>query len=572
MQKNLPGFPPIRFSTYELDVRAGELRKQGVKIKIQEQPFRILELLLENPGQVVTREELRSRLWPSDTLVDFDHGLNRAINKLREALGDSTESPLFVETVAKRGYRFLVASATTAPETSIAVLPFLSLSADPENSIFADGVSDEIIGALMQLKKLHVTARTSSFSFKGKHLDLRVIAEQLNVRTVLEGSVRKEGTKLRISAQLVNAADGYHLWAERYDREVKDIFAIQEDIARSIARRLEVMLEGQFEPLVRGGTENIDAFRLYLQGRALFAHRGPRIPRALECFKKAVALDPQYALAWTAVADAYNLVGFYGLARPEECLPEAKNAAARAVTLAPTLSDTHSSLALSYLFLDWDRSAAEREFLHALDLNPRNTQALLWYGLFLLEWMAGRFDEGISQGRKAVDVDPLSGYARGLLACMCVLGNVDEAMQTAYSALQIEPDSFLARWALLTAFNSRGRFAEAASMGEAALIDSGRSPWMLASLARTYREMGKAEDSKALYMELRWRAQREYVSPAVLGWAASAANEPDEAIRYAREADAINDPILTGARYWPDFALLREDVRFGEIMTRRGWA
>src|SRR6516162_9047692 len=236
MQKNLPGFPPIRFSTYELDVRAGELRKQGVKIKIQEQPFRILELLLENPGQVVTREELRSRLWPSDTLVDFDHGLNRAINKLREALGDSTESPLFVETVAKRGYRFLVASAATAPETSIAVLPFLSLSADPENSIFADGVSAEIIGALMQLKKLRVTA------------------EQLNVRTVLEGSVRKEGTKLRISAQLVNAADGYHLWAERYDREVKDIFAIQEDIARSIARRLEVMLEGQFEPLVRGGT------------------------------------------------------------------------------------------------------------------------------------------------------------------------------------------------------------------------------------------------------------------------------------------------------------------------------
>ena len=569
MQNN--GSAPIRFSTFELDVRAGELRKQGVKIKIQEQPFRILELLLENPGQVVTREELRSRLWPSHTLVDFDHGLNRAINKLREALGDSSESPLFVETVAKRGYRFLVSSAATAPETSIAVLPFLSLSADPENSIFADGVSDEIIGALMQLKKLHVTARTSSFSFKGKHLDLRVIAEQLNVRTVLEGSVRKEGTKLRISAQLVNAADGYHLWAERYDREVKDIFAIQEDIARSIARRLEVMLEGQFEPLVRGGTENIDAFRLYLQGRALFAHRGPRIARALECFKKAVALDPQYALAWTALADAYNLVGFYGLARPEECLPEAKNAAAWAVTLAPTLSDTHSSLALSHLFLDWDRSAAEREFLHALDLNPRNAQALLWYGLFSLEWMAGRFDEGISEGRKAVDVDPLSGYARGLLACMCVLGSVDEAMQAAYSALQIEPDSFLARWALLTAFNSRARFAEAASMGEAALIDSGRSPWMLASLARTYREMGRAEDSKALYMELRWRAQREYVSPAVLGWAASAAREPDEAIRYARQADAINDPILTAARYWPDFAFLREDVRFGEIITRRGW-
>ena len=571
MQKESASSTIIRFGTFELDVRAGELRRGGAKIRLQEQPLRILEMLLAHPGQLVTREELRSKLWPSNSFVDFDHGLNKAIAKLREALGDSAESPRFIETLSRRGYRFLNSATTTAAGASIAVLPFLNLSNDPDNELFADGMCEEIINALTQIKKLHVAARTSSFSFKGKHVDLRVIGEQLKVRTVLEGSVRKVGNHLRITAQLVNAADGYHLWAEKYDREMKDIFQIQEDIARSIARRLEVMLEGEHEPLVRGGTEDIEAFRLYVQGRSLFFQRGPRLPRALECFKQAVTQDPNYALAWAALADTYNMVGFYGLARPEACLPQAKDAAIRAVRLGPSLSETHHSLAVSYLLLDWDRSKAEQEFLRALDLNPRNTQARLWYGLFYLEWMAGRFEEGISHGRQAAELDPLSGYARGMLANMCIQGNLDEAVQAAHAAVQIEPDSFLARWALLTAFNSQGRFEEAASVGETALTVSSRAPWMLASLARTYRELGKPADSEALYMELRWRAKRQHVSPAVLGWAASAAGEQDEAIRYAREAHTIGDPVLIAAKYWPDYALLRKDPRFQEILISRGW-
>ncbi len=242
---------PVRFGSFELDLRAGELRKQGVKIKLQEQPLQILAMLLEHPGQVVTREELRNKLWAADTFVDFDHGLNKSINKLREALGDSAESPRFIETLAKRGYRFLESSATTTVETSIAVLPFLNLSADPENELFADGMSEEIISALAHIKDLHVVARTSSFSFKGKHVDLRTVGQQLNVRTVLEGSVRRSGDRLRITAQLVNAADGYHLWSERYDREMKDVFAIQEEIAKSIAQRLEVTLDSEQQPLFR---------------------------------------------------------------------------------------------------------------------------------------------------------------------------------------------------------------------------------------------------------------------------------------------------------------------------------
>jgi TolB-like protein len=256
---------------------------------------------------LITREELRSKLWPSNSFVDFDHGLNKAINKLREALGDSAESPRFVETLAKRGYRFLGdLSVDRQGIRSLLVLPLENLSGDPEQEYFAEGLRSADALAKSRSFKWR---RTSSFSFKGKHVDLRVIGEQLKVRTVLEGSVRKVGNHLRITAQLVNAADGYHLWAEKYDREMKDIFQIQEDIARSIARRLEVMLEGEHEPLVRGGTEDIEAFRLYVQGRSLFFQRGPRLRRALECFKQAVTQDQNYALAWAALADTYNMVG-----------------------------------------------------------------------------------------------------------------------------------------------------------------------------------------------------------------------------------------------------------------------
>src|SRR6266571_7240102 len=221
------------FGQFEMDEKTGELRKDGTKIRLQEQPLQILQILLERPGELVSREALRKRVWPTDTFVDFDHGINNAIKRLREALGDIAETPRYIETLPRRGYRFVERVESKEAIQSIAVLPFLSLSADPENEIFADGMCEEIISSLAQIKNLHVTARTSSFSFKGKHVDLRVIGEQLNVRTVLEGSVRKSGNRLRITAQLVNATDGYHLWSERYDREMKDVFAIQEEIAKS---------------------------------------------------------------------------------------------------------------------------------------------------------------------------------------------------------------------------------------------------------------------------------------------------------------------------------------------------
>jgi TolB-like protein len=560
---------PVRFGSFELDLRAGELRKQGVKIKLQEQPLQILTMLLEHPGEVVTREELRQRLWPADTFVDFDHGLNKAINKLREALGDSAESPHFIETLAKRGYRLLASSAATTPEASIAVLPFVNLSTNAENEFFCDGTTEEIIGALAHIKNLHVVARTSSFSFKGKHVDMRTVGQQLNVRTVLEGSVRRSGDRLRITAQLVNAADGYHLWSERYDREMKDVFAIQEEIANSIAQRLEVSLDSGPQSLFRAGTASLEAFKFYTQGRSLFFQRGVRLLPAVECFKKAVALDSKYGLAWSGLADAYNMVGFYGLARPEGCMPYAKDAAQQAIALDASLAEAHMSMAMSNLLYDWDRSCAEREFLRALELKPQSSLARTWYGLYYLQWATGRFEEGLAQAGQAVWIDPLSVYARAILAITYLRVDADKGLETALETLQIDPDAFLGRWAQMSALNLLGRYAEAAEIGEFALRIFGRHLWFMSSLARSYSHLGKRADAEALYMELRWRAKREYVAPLFLGLAAWAAGEQDEAVRLAQEAHAIGDPTTVGTKHWPDFAELLEDRRFQEILNSK---
>ena len=423
----------------------------------------------------------------------------------------------------------------------------------------------------MQVKNLHVVARTSSFSFKGKHIDLRTVGQQLNVRTVLEGSVRRSGDRLRITAQLVNAADGYHLWSQRYDREMKDIFATQEEIANSIAQTLEITFDSKQQPLVRTGTENIEAFKFYLQGRALFFQRGLRLPASVEFFRKAVSLDSKYGLAWSGLADAYNMVAFYGLARPETCLPHAKEAAQKAIALDPLLAEGHASLAMSHLFCDWDRSSCEREFLCSLDLKPHNSLTRSWYGMFYLHWVAGRFEEALAQTKLAVQIDPLSAYARAMHAFAYLKVDVARCLETAEEILQFDPDSFLGRWAQLAALKLLGRFAEAAEVGELTLKISGRAPWIMGSLARTYAASGRPADSEALYRELQWRSRREYVAPAVIAWAACVAGEQDEAIRYAREADTIGDPSLIVAKYWPDFAELREDPRFDDILECRGW-
>lgn len=463
-------------------------------------------------------------------------------------------------------------SATVGDKTpaSVAVLPFTNMSADPENEFFADGITEEIINALTQIEDLHVAARTSAFSFKGKHVDLRIVGERLNVKTVLEGSVRKAGNRVRIMAQLINVADGYHLWSQRYDRELKDIFEVQDEISRAIADRLKVSLDTGQQAAVKGGNINLEAYQLYLKGRALLYRRGSDIRRAAKCFERAVQFDPQYALAWSGLADARNMIGLYGLERPEAIMPLAKEAATRAITLDPMLAEAQCSLACIHILYDWEWSKAEAEFRRAIELNPRYLQNLDWYALFYLVWSQGRFDEGIAIAKQAVEYDPLSGYAHAVVAFASGdSGRGDAAVRAAKSATELE-ESFFTYWASQHAFHSDGQFEQAIAAGETALALSGRHPFAMSAQAAIFADWGKTSAAKALYAELIARAAQGYVQPTHLAMAAAAAGDLEKAIEYVRLAFEIRDPMLATANHWPDFARLREYPRTTAILSDMG--
>lgn len=576
----------IRFGDFEVNFRSGELCRHGLRVKLQIQPFQVLCALLERAGEVISREELQKRIWPADTFVDFDQGLNNAVKKLREALGDHAEEPRFVETFAKRGYRFIgelheensVPSARAPSQSiavdSIAVLPFTSMSADREDEFFADGMTEEIINALAQIEQLHVVARTSAFSFKGKYIDVRSVGKQLNVRTILLGSVRRAGNELRITAQLVNVEDGYHLWADRFDREVKDIFEIQDEIARSIAERLKVTLKaGGDARLVTTETNTLESYQLYVRGRELLYRRGGVISRAAECFEREVALDPDYALAWAGLADSQTVLGYYGFARPEANTPKALEAACRAVKLGPSLAEARNALAMASLMCAWDPSRAEQEFLRAIELNPSYTQARDWYALFYLQFSEGRLADGMQQAKLALKADPLSSYAHAVYGLTC--GNAGkklEAVEACKRAVELDSESFVAQMLLQLVLHIDGKLEDSIAAGESALAMSGRLAWSMAFLAVTYGKWGKTEQADALYSEMLARARRQYVPAAQLALAAAAASRESDALRHATEAFAVRDPDCQFffSRHLPFTAPLYAYPRFCEMLLRQG--
>ena len=444
----------------------------------------------------------------------------------------------------------IAAGATQGPSQpevpSIAVLPFANMSTDPENEFFADGISEDIINALGQIEGLRVAARGSAFSFKGKHVDPREVGQKLQVSTVLEGSVRRAGKRLRITTELVNAEDGYQLWSERYDRELKDIFDIQDEIARTIAERLEVTLTGKTEaPLAPRATDNIKAYEAYLKGRGLLYKRGRFILDALTCFEEAVALDPDYALAWSGLADGRSTLGYFGMVAPHATMPKAKEAATRAVQLDDSLAEAHCALAMAVLLHDFDVPTARREFLRAVELNPKYPQAAAWYALFVLACIDGQFDEGVALMTPIVEQDPLSGYNRVIQSLLLAFsGRHDEGIAVALVGLELDPESFLTHWSLQVSYTSAGRYPEAIAAGYAALAVSGRHPIAMFTMGVTYADCGKRTEARALHDELTTRADRQWVSPTVRASTAATAQLTDEVVTLITRAVEERDPFL----------------------------
>jgi TolB-like protein/Flp pilus assembly protein TadD len=452
---------------------------------------------------------------------------------------------------------------------SIAVLAFTDMSAAKDQDWFCDGIAEEILNALTPLKGLRVAARTSAFSFKGKGDDLHTIGKKLNVTTVLGGSVRRAGDRVRITVQLSDAADGFQLWSERYDRELKDIFDVQDEIAKAIADRLRVTLTGGTDArLVEQATTNIEAYQLYLKGRALLDRRGGGVPTALELLRKAVELDPGYSLAWAGVADAFTVLAYSGAARGSESKASAIAAARRSVELDPTSAAGHTALACATLLYENNRAMAKQEFERALELSPSYGMGRCWYALHYLQWSRGDFEHGIAEARRALDSDPLSAYVMMILgACLFTAGRLDEAIATCRRAVQLDPESFISRWALGIALGMAGRSTEAVSTLDAAAEMSGRHTLALIGLAGVFGQAGRPAEALALHRELIDRASRGYVSPSHLALTAEAAGQHEEAMAFARRAWDDREPsFILWARQFPPYRALHSDPRFAAIL------
>ncbi len=452
---------------------------------------------------------------------------------------------------------------------SIAVLPFTDMSAAKDQDWFCDGIAEEILNALAQLDGLKVAARASAFSFRDSKEDLAAIGEKLHVTTVLDGSVRRAGDRVRITARLSNVQDGYQLWSERYDREMKDIFDVQDEIAKAIAERLRVTLSGEADArLVPKATANVEAYQVYLQGRALLYKRGKSVPLALEQFQKAVAIDPNYALAWAGIADVFTVFGYFGAGRPSNIRPLAIDAAHRAIALDPDSAESHTALAGALLFYQRDLAGAEREFVRAIELSPHYIQCRTWYAVFYLAWTRGRFDEALAQARHAVALDPLSSYTLSVLALVLGTTRLDEeAIATGRRATEIDPDSMIAHFALGEALLWAGRPDEAVASHREACRVSAQSSFATTALAFALGAAGRTDDAGDLLRQLEARARSEYVAPCQLAIVALAAGDHERALALAQEAWEARDPFLLAVgRHNPNFRWFLEQPAFQKIL------
>ena len=628
----------LSFGVFDVDLRTGELRKHGFRIRLQQQPFQVLALLLERPGDVVSREELQQKLWPANTFVDFDHGLNKAINKIREALGDSADAPRFVETVARRGYRFIAdvrvagaaamvpaaaaatldapaaitapdppppspaSSPTTvgrrwwtwaiaavsvsalagavavwradrahAPIRSVAVLPLESLSADPSQDYFADGMTDELITDLGQISALRVISRTSSMAYKGTRKPLPQIARELNVDAVVEGTVLRSGDQVRITAQLIDGASDRHLWSQSYQGELRNTLALQNDVARAIADQVRVTVNPQEQAALRGGVQ-VDpaAYESYLKGRYFWNKRTANgLSTALAYFNQAIEQDPGYARAYSGLADTYALLGDwqYAVMTPNEALPKAKAAAMKAVALDPTLGEAHNSLAFCLDGFDWNFSEAGREFERAIVLNPGYATAHHWYAWHLA--LGRRYDEALVEMRKAQNLDPLSLVINADLAELLALAHAyDASIQQSRKTLELDPGFGLAHNHLGQAYLQKQMNRQAIEELQKAVTLSGGAATCVANLARAYVAAGRKADAAALLADLRTRSSALHTYAPEIAVIYTALGDADEAMTWLERgaAERFNPGVLLR----PGFDPLRGDPRFVELLRRVG--
>lgn len=630
----------VRFGEFELDFRSDELRKHGIKVKLQGQPLKILAILLAWPGEMVSRDTLRKELWPEDTFVDFDSGLNSAIKKLREALGDSRESSRYIETLPRRGYRFiapveqvepavpdpgasdeppvqvpavrrsswyrspvkigawalallsifvgaysarsrwgLAADARSRPGAaqhpiqSIAVLPLENLSSDPDQQYFADGMTDELTTALAKMSALTVISRTSSMQFKGTNKSSQQIAKELNVDALVEGSVERSGSRVRISARLIDVRNDRNLWAESYERDLQDVLALQSQVARTIASQIKVDLNPQER--VRLATVrqvNPDAEIAYLKGQyemGKWTREG--FKEGFTYFQQAVQEDPAFAEAWAGLSDTYFEWGESGIAPKAETLPKARAAAQKALELDETLSEGHVSVA-TLAATGGMPSVAGKELQRAIALDPSNARAHQVYGIYLRSF--GRFDQSLAELERAEELDPLTPKKKNNLgAALYFVGRYDEALEWFHQVPDPDLDSEQRHRRMAEIYEYKKMQKEAIAEF-AASLRFGANADLASRVERSYVSTGYAAAKATLLRgEVDW-AEKQAKSgtvPQNAFWIAhdyAVLGDKNKAMGWVQTAYEHRSHGFEDYKVDPQLAELRSDPRIQELARR----
>ena len=642
----------IRTGLFEIDLDSGQMHKNGRRLPLQEQPFRVLAMLLERPGEVVTRQELQARLWPSDTYVGFDEGLNTAIRKLRTAFGDSAANPRFIETLPRRGYRFIAPLSAASTEisfegkaavldpvprqqdaqpaktpdnaafsaevrswpwktvaavaaalvlvvavtaylvgtrpssgpqkrTMLAILPFQNLSNDPRQEYFSDGLTEETITDLGQLSPEHlgVIARTSAMAYKHTDKSVSQIGRELGVDYILEGSVRREGGKARVSAQLIRVSDQTHLWAQNYDRDLQDLLDVQNDLGRAIAEQVRANLTPQRQiELSKKHMVNPEAYDLYLKGRFYWNQRTPdAIKESIGYFQQATDRDSNFALAYAGLADAYNISNIIGPVSPRDSFPQAKAAAMRAILLDPSLAEAHAALGMEKSHYEFDFPGAEKEFLKAIEVNPNSTYAHLFYSNCFLMPM-GRQAQAIAENKRALELDPLSLPINNFMGMTYVFAaDYGNAYRQFQHTIAMDPSFPLAHEYFAWLLTTMGRYDEAIKEHEKSEVLVGSSPEEAAAEAtvmlRAFESGGeKGFWQKHLDLDLAAMKQPDsYVPSSTLAADYTLAGENDKAFAWLDKAyDEREGQSLTLLKVDPSFKNLRSDPRFSALLRKIG--